>query len=133
MRVMFSLTLISGRSCSLRAAQSELEEAKLGKGKRVCKRVLGREEGERDEGKGRRREGSEGERGGTDWIVVCVCVCVCTSEERGRESDQSSYQKTGVMEDRTLSVSLCVSTMPVSLLHLLPSLPRQCLELRSAN
>ena len=93
--------------------------------------------GERREEKGREeREG--GERGGTDWIMVCVCVQVnYASEERGRES---AYQQTGVMEDRTLSGSLCVSTMPVSLLHLppsslplLPSLPRQCLELRSAK
>ena len=62
MRVMFSLTLISGRSCSLRAAQSELEEAKLGKGKRVCKRVC--------RGGGERGGGRRGEDCG-----VCVCVC----------------------------------------------------------
>ena len=38
---MFSLTLISGRSCLQHhyEQQSELEETKLGKGKRVCKQV----------------------------------------------------------------------------------------------
>ena len=46
------------------------------------------------------------------------CVEEVKGGERGRES---AYQQTGVMEDRTLSVSLCVSTMPVSLLHLPPS------------
>ena len=68
---MFSLTLISGRSCLQHhyEEQRELEETNLGGGEKgVCKEREWVEEGER-EGKGGR-----GERRGTDWIMVCVCA-----------------------------------------------------------